>query len=315
MVLMLINKIKRGICFGLACLGLLGFAMNVQAKIIIFACEPEWAALALELGKDHISVTSATHAKQDPHHIEARPSLIAAARKANLVIGTGAELEDGWLPMVLQKANNAKILKGQIGYLMFADFVSLKKHHSAETTSRIDRAMGDIHASGNPHIQLDPRVFLVASKVLAQRLGQLDPEHAAVYQENYLGFKKEWENKLQQWAELAAPLKGLKIVAYHDNWVYLNDWLGLVQTTTLEPKPGIPPSAAYLKTILLTTQKNDIKAILRTPYEPSDAVKWLSQKTNIPVIELPFTVGGNQQAKTLAAMFDDTLQQLLRLKK
>ncbi len=313
---MLINKIKRGICFGLVCLGFLGFAINVQAKVIVFACEPEWAALAEEVGGAYISVTSATHAKQDPHHIEARPSLIASARKANLVIGTGAELEDGWLPMVLQKANNAKILKGQAGYLMFADFVSLKKHKHSETTGRVDRAMGDIHASGNPHIQLDPRVFLIASRVLAQRLGQLDLAHAAIYQENYLVFKKKWENKLQQWAKLTASLKGMKIVAYHDNWVYLNDWLGLEQITTLEPKPGIPPSAAYLKTVLLKTQQSDIKAILRTPYEPLDAVKWLSQKTGIPVVELPFTVGGNSQAKTLAAMFDDTLQQLLlRLKK
>jgi zinc/manganese transport system substrate-binding protein len=285
---------------------------SAQGKMIIFACEPEWAALAHEVGGNLVAVISATHAKQDPHHIEARPSLIAAARKTDLVIGTGAELEDGWLPMVLQKANQAKIVKGQPGYLMVSDFVSLKKYpHHESATGRIDRAMGDIHAAGNPHIQLDPRFYLVASKILAQRLGQLDSENANIYQNNYLAFKKKWESKLQHWSKLAHPLKGVKVVVYHDNWVYLNDWLGLVQVTTLEPKPGIPPSASYLKTVLLKTQQADIKAILRTPYEPTDAAKWLNQKTGIPVLELPFTVGGNEQAKDLEGLFDNMIQQLL----
>ncbi len=293
----------------LACLGLM---TSVQAKVVILACEPEWAALAQEVGGSLVSVTSATHAKQDPHHIEARPSLIAAARKADLVIGTGAELEDGWLPMVLQKANQQKILKGQQGNLMFADFISLKKQHEFDLSApKIDRAMGDIHVAGNPHIQLDPRNYLVASKVLAERLSQLDPDGAAFYQKNYQAFNQQWKIKMANWEQLAKPLKGMKVVVYHDNWEYLNDWLGLVQVTTLEPKPGIPPSAAYLKSVLLKTKETNIKAILRTPYEPLEAAKWLNQKTGIPVIELPFTVGGNAQAKDLEGLFDNTIQQLL----
>lgn len=308
------NKISIVFFVLFACFG---WITPIQAKVIILACEPEWAALAEEIGGNLVSVTSATHAKQDPHHIEARPSLIAAARKADLVIGTGAELEDGWLPMVLQKANQAKIFKGQLGYLMFADFVSLKKHHEYDlSATRIDRSMGDIHASGNPHIQLDARVYLTASKVLAKRLEQIDPDKAEFYQKNYHAFTQKWEAKIAHWEKIAEPLKGKKIIVYHDNWVYLNDWLGLVQITTLEPKPGIPPSAAYLKSVLSKTQQVEVKGILRTPYEPQDAAKWLNQKTGIPIIELPFTVGGNSQAKDLAGLFDDTIQQLLsRLKK
>lgn len=303
------NKM-RALSFSiLACLSLVG---SVQAKVVILACEPEWAALAQEVGGNLVSVTSATHAKQDPHHIEARPSLIAAARKAHLVIGSGAELEDGWLPMVLQKASQLKILKGQQGYLMFADFVPLKKQHDFDLSApKVDRAMGDIHAAGNPHIQLDPRHYLLASRVLAERLSQLDPESADTYQKNYQDFNKKWEKKIKNWEQLAAPLKDMKVVVYHDNWEYLNDWLGLIQVTTLEPKPGIPPSAAYLKTVLLKTKEANIKAILRTPYEPQEAAKWLNQKTGIPVVELPFTVGGNAQAKDLTGLFDNTIQELL----
>lgn len=310
MVRMLIKKIKHSIYIALICLG---FWANAQAKVVVFACEPEWAALAQEIGGDLLSVTTATHAKQDPHHIEARPSLIAQARKADLVVGTGAELEDGWLPMILQKANNPKILKNQPGYLMMADFVTLKKHPQLKSTANhIDRSQGDVHAAGNPHIQLDPRLYLVFSKVLAERLSQIDPQKKAVYQTNYVQFNKKWEAKLRHWAQLAEPLKNMKIVVYHDNWVYLNDWLGLNQVTTLEPKPGVPPSAAYLKTVLSTImQTGGVKAILHTPFEPVDAVNWLNQKTSIRVIALPFTVGGNTESKELAGFFDNIMQQLL----
>ena len=291
----------------------MGVFSVVQAKVVILACEPEWAALAHEIGADKVTIISATHAKQDPHHVEARPSLIAAARKADLVVGTGAELESGWLPMVIQKANNSKIVKGQPGYVMFAESFSLKKN--PEHMKTIDRAMGDIHAAGNPHIQLEPRLYLEASKVLMQRLSQIDALHGPLYQQNYLIFKKKWEDNLQRWAQASQPLKGMKIIVYHDNWIYLNDWLGLVQVTTLEPKPGVPPSAGYLKSVLLKTKKEQIKAILHTPYEPVDAAKWLHQKTGIPVVELPFTVGASKETQDLTGLFDHTIQLLLRLKK
>ena len=307
---MLINPINQLKKIGLILVIYISVITAAQAKLVILACEPEWAVLAHEIGKNLVSVTSATHAKQNPHYIEARPSLIAAARKANLVIGTGAELEDGWLPVVLQKANQPKIHKGQMGYLMFSDFIELQ-NSAASLESSIDRAMGDIHAAGNPHIQLDPRIYLVASKILAERLGQLDVNNAVFYQKNYLAFKQKWENKLRLWAIQAQPLKGMKIVVYHDNWVYLNHWLGLDQVTTLEPKPGVPPSAAYLKTVLLKTQKEKAQVILRTTYDPIEATKWLHQKTGVPVLELAFTVGGNDQSKDLFELFDDIVKQLL----
>ena len=154
-------------------------AMPASAALSIFSCEPEWAALAREVGGDLVEATSATTAMQDPHHIQARPSLIARMRKADLVICTGAGLETAWLPLLLRRANNPQVQPGQPGYLEATTAVSL-----LDRPQRLDRAEGDIHAQGNPHIQMNPHNLTAVAKVLAQRLSTIDPDNASQYQIN-----------------------------------------------------------------------------------------------------------------------------------
>jgi len=283
----------------------LGLSFPAFANLNVFACEPEWAALVKSLGGEHVKVTQATTALQDPHQIEARPSLTAKARTADLLVCTGADLEDGWLPMIQQKANNPKILKGQLGYFMAADYVKL-----LDIPAKLDRIHGDVHADGNPHIQLDPLNYLPIAKALSARLVQLDPPHAKTYETNYQAFKKDWESALIKWEQQAKGLATMSIVVHHHSWVYLNDWLGLKQVSTLEPKPGIPPSASHLGDVYAQVNAEDIKAIICSPFESQNAAKWLSHKTDIPVVVLPFTVGGSKDATNLKALFDVTLAQL-----
>ncbi len=283
----------------------LGISLPAFAQINVFACEPEWAALVNTLGGEHVKVTQATTALQDPHQIEARPSLTAKARTADLMVCTGADLEDGWLPMIQQKANNPKILQGQLGYFMAADYVKL-----LDVPAKLDRIHGDVHADGNPHIQLDPRNYLPIAKALSERLKQLDPTHAKSYETNYQYFKKDWEAALVKWEQKAKTLAAMPIVVHHHSWVYLNDWLGLKQISTLEPKPGIPPSASHLGNVYAQVNNQNIKAIICSPFESQNAAKWLSQKADIPVVVLPFTVGGSKDATDLKALFDVTLAQL-----
>ncbi|MGE3317924.1 MAG: metal ABC transporter substrate-binding protein [Candidatus Berkiella sp.] len=283
----------------------LGFSFSAMAKINVLACEPEWAALVNQLGAPHVSVSSATTAQQDPHQIEARPSLTAKARSADLIVCTGADLESGWLPMIQQKANNPNILSGKPGYFMAADYVTL-----LDVPTNLSRSQGDVHADGNPHIQLDPRNYLPIAKALSTRLAQIDPSHALIYETNYQLFKKDWEQALIKWQQQAKALKAMPIVVHHHSWVYLNDWLGLNQVSTLEPKPGIPPSASHLGEVLAKVNQQNIKAIICSPYESQNAAKWLSQKADIPVVVLPFTVGGQKDVTDLKALFDVTLAQL-----
>ena len=141
---------------------LLATAMPATAALNIFACEPEWGALAKELGGDKASIYVATTALQDPHRIEARPSLIARARTADLVVCTGAELEIGWMPLVQRQSGNARIQAGQPGYFEAASQLVL-----IEIPQRVDRSMGDVHAAGNPHVHLDPSNIARVAAALA----------------------------------------------------------------------------------------------------------------------------------------------------
>jgi len=289
---------------------LTGLSWPALAALSIFACTPEWGSLAQEIGGDRVSVYSATSALQDPHHIEARPSLIARARRADLVFCNGAELETGWLPLVLGQSGNAGVQPGQRGYLEAASAARL-----LEVPGRVDRAMGDVHAAGNPHLHLDPRNVARVAKVLAARLSVLDAQGAAVYAERELAFQKRWGDASARWEREARPLQGLPLVVHHKNLSYLIGWLGMREVGALEPKPGLPPSAAHLSGLLASLKRTPAKAVVRAAYNDPRAADWLGQQAGVPSIVLAYTVGGNARATDLFALYDDTLARLLAVAK
>lgn len=284
---------------------LLVCAVQAQAALNVFACEPEWAALAQEIGGDAVSVYSATTALQDPHHIQARPSLIARARQADLLICTGAELESGWLPQVLQQAGNRRIQPGTPGYFEAAQYVP-----KLGIPSRLDRADGDVHASGNPHIQLDPRNIARVADALTGRMAALDPSRADIYGQRHADFRKRWEDASARWDVQAAKLRGMPILTHHDNMLYLANWLALQQIGTLEPRPGIPPTAAHLQALLATLQKSPARVVLRMPYEDERASRFIAERIGVPMRVIPGTVGGMAGTDTLIGLFDVILAQL-----
>lgn len=272
----------------------------------VLACEPEWAALAVEIGGDKVKASSATTALQDPHRIEARPSLISRARNADLLICTGLELEVGWLPILLQQSGNPKIAPGQPGYLEAGSVVP-----RLEVPTRVDRSEGDVHAAGNPHIQQDPRNIARVAGALTQRLSQIDAANAAYYQARHKDFAARWSTAMQKWEQQAAPLKGIAVVEHHKNMAYLLNWLGMHSVGTLEPKPGVEPSAAHLSELVSQLQRQPARMVLRAAYQDGRASQWLSEHAHIPAVVLPFTVGGDDKAKDLFSLFDDTVQRLL----
>ncbi len=278
-----------------------------QAALNVFATTPEWGSLVTELGGDKVSVYTATNALQDPHHVEAKPSLIARARNADLVVATGAELEIGWLPLVLQQAGNGKVRPGQSGYFEAAANVPM-----IEKPTRLDRAEGDVHPLGNPHVQLDPRNIARVAGPLAARLAELDPANAATYQARHRGFEERWRAALAKWDESGARLRGVPIVVQHKSFSYLIAWLGMKEIATLEPKPGVEPTVAYLSEVLATLERQPAKMVLRASYQSDRASQWIAQRTRINVVTLPATVGGDAEARDLFAFFDDILARLLK---
>lgn len=280
------------------------------ASLDIFACTPEWGSLAHEIGGERATVYTATNALQDPHHVEARPSLIARARRADLVVCTGAELEIGWLPLVLTQSGNAKIQLGQPGYFEAASAARL-----IEVPERVDRAMGDVHPLGNPHLHLDPHNILRVAKALAQRMSVLDAKDASYYIERELDFEKRWSAATARWEREAEPLKGQPFVVHHLNQSYLFAWLGMREVGTLEPRPGLPPSAAHLAELLASLKQTPAKAVLHAAYCDPRASEWLSREAHIPAVLMPFTVGGTERAKDLFGLYDDSIARLLAVLK
>jgi zinc/manganese transport system substrate-binding protein len=289
--------------FGAA--ALLLFALPSLAALNIFATVPEWGALAQELGGDKINVYVATNALQDPHHIEAKPSLIARARSADLVVATGAELEIGWLPLVTQQAGNPRIRPGQPGYFEAAPLVPM-----LGKPTRLDRADGDVHPGGDPHIQTDPRNILRVAQPLAARLAELDPANAAYYASRQKAFSEKWSAAIAAWEKDGAALRGVPIVVQHKAFTYLIAWLGMSEIAALEPKPGVEPTTAYLTEVLETLKRQPPKMVIRGAYQSDRASQWIAERAKINAVALPFTVGGDDQAKDLYGLFDDTLARL-----
>jgi zinc/manganese transport system substrate-binding protein len=300
-------KIVFGIC--LAAL-VSAAAPPAIAALNVFACTPEWGALSKEIGGDKVSVYVATNALQDPHRVEARPSLIARARSADLVVCTGAQLEIGWLPLVLTQAGNSKIQVGQPGYFEASTFVTM-----LEVPTSVDRSQGDVHPGGNPHIHLDPRNIAKVAVALGERMAQLDPADAENYRARNKAFSERWQQAITRWAGEGAPLKGMAVIGYHKNMSYLNAWLGIREVGSLEPKPGLPPTTAHMSELLSRLASNPAKAVIRSAYNDPRAAEWLSSNAKIPVVTLPFTVGGSDKAKDLYGLFDDTIARLLAVAK
>jgi zinc/manganese transport system substrate-binding protein len=284
-------------------------ATPAQAKLKVFACEQEWGSLVKELAGDKVDVDIATTALQDVHQIEAKPSLIAKVRRADLAVCSGAELEVGWLPQLIRQSGNQKIASGAGSFFAASQVTTLQK------PARLDRAAGDVHPQGNPHIQMDPYRILTVAKALDARLVQLDSDNAAVYQQRLADFTSRWNAAIKKWEAKAAPLKGRNIVVHHDSWIYMTQWLGMKQVGALEPKPGVPPTSAHLAGLVASTKNSNTLAIVRAAYQDSKASNWLSQRTGVPAVSLPFTVGGDATSKDLFGMFDSTIDKLLGVAK
>jgi zinc/manganese transport system substrate-binding protein len=300
----MISTCRWAVALGLALVAL-AVADRAHAGLNVFACEPEWGALATQIGGDKVSVFTATTAHQDPHQIQARPALIARLRAADLVVCTGAELEIGWMPVLLRQAANERVQPGSPGHFEAAQQVRL-----LEVPAQLDRAQGDIHAAGNPHIQTDPRNIATVAAALTRRMAQVDPADAAAFAAGGQNFSGRWAAATQRWTQKAAPLRGTAIAAYHKNWTYLEDWLGLREIATIEPKPGIPPGSQYLSQLVAELPAKGVRVILYAAYEEPRGSQFVAERIGATAVMLPFTVGGTDRASDLFGLFDDTIDRL-----
>jgi zinc/manganese transport system substrate-binding protein len=285
---------------------LLAVPMSATAEVRVFACEPEWAALASELGGDLVETYSATTALQDPHYIQARPSLIAKLRRADLLVCSGAQLEIGWLPALLRKANNRKVMPGNDGYLEASRYVL-----RLGATGNVDRAQGDIHPQGNPHIQTNPHNITAIAREITRRLSKIDAINTDSYEENLTVFLERWQAAIERWESAAEPLSGKRMITHHKSWVYLVNWLGLEEAAYLEPVAGLPPTATHLSRLTKRFAEGGADVIVRSPYQDGRPSEWLAERIQVPALVLPLSIGGTDDATDLFSLYDAIIRRLL----
>lgn len=323
-------------------LGLLALPALSSARVRVMTTTADLAALAQAVGGDLVEVQSLAKGRQDPHFIDAKPSYMLEAHKADLFIRIGLELEIGYEPLILEGARNPKILINSRGHLDASEGILLLEAPGVD----VDRSMGDVHPKGNPHYWLDPGNGQVIAAAIAARLSEIDPEHAAAYRSNLTAFEKKlvqamfgealvaelgpaalWEHhrkgdlaewlrrqgkagQLGGWAGRMTRLRGAKLVAFHRSWVYLAHAFGLDIIDQLEPKPGIPPTAAHLVDVIRKMLQQKVRVILQEPFYDQKPGQLVAGKTGATLVAVSNSVGGDPGVNDYIGLIDNLVKRV-----
>lgn len=276
------------------------------AQLNVVTTTEDIASIVREVGGDLVTVKSIAKGYQDPHVIEAKPSYMLKVNRADLLIYQGLELEVGWLPMLIQGGRNKKVFPGQLGHLDVSEAITPLDVPIGE----LDRSMGDVHPSGNPHYHLNPHNGLLMADSIADRLSLLDPANADAYQSNLDDFSKRLENKIREWTARMEKFQNLNVITYHATWNYLLDFLAIESIGTIENRPGIPPSGKHLSELATMMKQTNTRVILQANFFEKEFSDLLAGKTQGEVVVLPAYAGGTREAKDYLALFDVLINKL-----
>ena len=268
---------------------LLGLALcqPALAKLNVVATTSDLGAIAREVGGEHIDLTILAKPTEDPHFVDAKPSLIVKLNRADVLIEGGAELEIGWLPRLLDEARNTKLAPGASGHVMCSEGVALK-----EVPAALDRSRGDIHAAGNPHYAADPVNAKTIARNIANAFCALDEKSAEAYRANLKKFAGALDGKLPEWQKKLSPFKGQQVAAYHNSWLYFGDRFGLRIDLFLEPKPGVPPTPTHLAEVIMKMKSDKVHVIIVDPYLNRRTAETVAAKTGATVVDVTQFPGG-----------------------
>ncbi|MFA9460224.1 metal ABC transporter substrate-binding protein [Thiohalorhabdus sp. Cl-TMA] len=277
---------------------LLAMAAPAVAEVRVAATTTSMAMLARTVGGEQVSVTTLAPPDRDAHYLQAKPSMIRVLRRADLVLAVGGELEVGWLPAAVDNAANPAIQPGREGYFEAAAQVELTGKYQ-----RADRAMGDVHPSGDPHVNLDPVRMASVAEALAARLGELDRAHREAFRQRAEELGSAVQRRLPGWKEQVADAPG--VVAFHKDINYLMQRLEVPIHGYLEPKPGIPPSASHLSSLIRKLKDGEPGVIIRHPYHPRGPVRKVAEATGWDTASLPLDPALGATAEDYFGLIDD----------
>ena len=271
------------------------FLQNVvlasEKRMEVVTTTPDLKSIAEAIGGDKVEVISLTVGTQNPHFIDPKPSYMLKAKKADLFISNGLELEVGWESSIIEGSRNPKIKVGTLGHLDASRGIEPR-----DIPQMVDRSMGDVHALGNPHYLLDPVNAKVVASHIAERLSALSPAQAGYFQENLSAFDREVDERMLEWQSKLAPYKGEGIITYHKSWSYFAARFGFKIAGQLEAKPGIPPSASHLQEVIELIKSDKIKVILHESLYRPDAAMFVAKRTGVNIIKAPISVGAFKEA-------------------
>lgn len=256
-------------------------------KLRVVTTTSDLAYLAREVGKDRVQVEYLLPPTADPHFSDARPDFIVKLSRADILAIVGMDLEVGWLPPIVQQSRNPKIFVGADGYCD----ASVGVHVLEKPTGKVDRSMGDIHVFGNPHYWMDPLNAAIMARNLRDAMIRVDPDHRQAYEKNYNALFERLRAFTKEQIARFAPAKGMKVAVYHKEFSYLAHRFGFEPAVSIEEKPGVPPSAAYLKKVVEDMKREKIKVILIAPYNNPRYANSVAEKTGAKVLVLPTSVG------------------------
>jgi zinc/manganese transport system substrate-binding protein len=272
------------LAFAAALVGPAGPApVRAQEKIRVVATLPVLAELVKAVGGDGVEVIAIATPLQDPHFVDAKPSYILAASKADVFVLAGMDLEVGWEPLVREGSRNADIQVGAPGYVDASAHVQ----KLGVPTGRVDRSRGDVHPYGNPHYWLDPLNAVPLTADIALALTRVDPANGGRYNDRRRQFLTDLERRMTDWKARMVPLQEKPVASYHESWGYFARRFGLEIVGTLEPKPGIPPSPSHLARLMDRMKARDVKLILKEPYYEDKNPQLVARETGARVVELP----------------------------
>ena len=290
----------------LGVLAALALAPAARAEVRVVTTTEGLASLARGVGGDRVEVESLSRGIQDPHFVDANPTLALKLRHADLLVDVGLDLEIGWLPPLVNQSRNAEIQPNGRRRLTAASAVGVLEI----PTGPVDRSQGDLHPAGNPHFLSDPRRALRVARAIAARLGQLDPPGAASYQANLAAFSKRLAEAEARWATELAPVKGRKLMTHHRTMTYFLDWSGIDLAGVLEPKPGVPPPPSHLADMVGVARREGVKAVVVENYYDPKSDELVSRLSGAKLVVIPGDVGGVPEAKDYLAYVDHLVRRV-----
>jgi ABC-type Zn uptake system ZnuABC Zn-binding protein ZnuA len=341
------RKIQTMILLSLltAPLGLIGgdaLAQGDARPLQVAVTTPDLGSLVREIGGDQVAVTVFAKGTEDPHFVEAKPSFIKTLSEADLFVEGGMEGEMGWAPVLLQNARNANVLPGGRGFLDASAVITPLD----VPTGPVDRSMGDVHPTGNPHYLPDPINGLRVARLIRDKLIELRPDRQRYFEERYVSFRQRLgaalvgealakkydveklallfeagklgdflksqgeESQLSGWFGLMLPYRGAKVVADHNTWPYFARRFGISVIGFLEPKPGLPPTTKHLNELIESMRAQGVKVILANPYFDPRFAQFVAERTGAQVVSMAHQVGARPGTNDYIAMIDYDVRQL-----